>query len=64
MRGQESKRLKHKALVKLIDRPVAITVARMWASLTSWERVKLCCTMALDSLRSVGSVLQKSSVCL
>jgi len=47
---EEAKLLPHKAQVKLIDRPVGITVARMWASLSTWDKVRLCYTLIYDTI--------------
>ena len=38
---QETRALGFPAAVKLIDRPLEITLARTWASLSWWERIKL-----------------------
>ena len=45
---EEAKTLSPRALVKLIDRPVAITVARMWAALTTWDRIRIVWDMLRD----------------
>jgi len=43
--------------VKLIDRPVSITIARMWAAISTWDKLKLCGTLVRDRYAREGAVL-------
>jgi len=43
--------------VKLIDRPVSITIARMWAAISTWDKLKLCGTLVRDRYARERAVL-------
>mmetsp|Transcript_44335 Transcript_44335/g.139883 ORF Transcript_44335/g.139883 Transcript_44335/m.139883 type:complete len:721 (-) Transcript_44335:1713-3875(-) len=47
---EESKKLSPPSSFLLIDRPVHITVARMWAGITTWEKLKLCWMLVRETL--------------
>lgn len=52
---EEGRKLTPPAKIVLADRPVHVTIARMWAGLSGWEKMRLCWSILRDTLQLPSS---------